>query len=157
KKWHQFSSLAQFALALAPGSLPPIGQHAPSITYDQNLLILDNGQSSVFQVPPGVQRNYASPRKYSLDLVGKIATEVWNYPMDENILSPYCGSVYEDAPLNYLIDYAFVNGGTSLPVFAELLGLNAAGEKIFYYQYPATNCGTIYRALPIHLENTKFP
>src|SRR6266513_306269 len=35
KQWHQFSSLAQFALALAPGSLPPIGQHSPSITYDQ--------------------------------------------------------------------------------------------------------------------------
>jgi hypothetical protein len=42
-------------------------------------------------------------------------------------------------------------------VFAELLGLNAAGETIFFYRYPATNCGEIYRALPIHLENTKFP
>jgi hypothetical protein len=38
-----------------------------------------------------------------------------------------------------------------------MLGLNAAGATVFSYQYPATNCGTIYRALPIHLENTKFP
>ena len=42
-------------------------------------------------------------------------------------------------------------------MFAQLLGLNAAGETIFIYRYPATNCGKMYRALPLHLENTKFP
>ena len=40
KKWYQFPSLRKFALTLAPGSQPPIGQHAPSIAYDQNLLIV---------------------------------------------------------------------------------------------------------------------
>src|SRR5437667_7634757 len=158
KKWYQFPSLKKFALTLAPGSLPPTGQHAVSVTFDQNILVLDNGQNSTFQEPPGEQRGYASPRKYKLDLNVKIATEVWNFPMNESIHCPFCGSVYEDAPYNYLIDYSVVNDG--LPgrtVFAQLLGLDAAGEKIFYYQYPATNCGEIYRALPIHLENTKFP
>ena len=29
KKWYQFPSLRKFALTLPPGSLPPIGQHAP--------------------------------------------------------------------------------------------------------------------------------
>jgi arylsulfate sulfotransferase len=156
KKWHQFPSLRKFALTLAPGSLPPIGQHAPSITFDQNLMVFDNGLKSVFQVPLGDQRDYASPRKYSLDLVGKIATEVWNFPMNESIHCPLCGSVYEDAPHNYLVDYAFVNrpGG---PTFAQLLGLNAAGETIFYYQYPTVGCSTAYNSIPIHLENTKFP
>ncbi len=158
KKWHQFPSLAKFALALAPGSLPPIGQHSPSITFDQNILVLDNGQMSEFQNPRGAQREFASPRKYRLDLVAKTATEVWNFPMNESIHCPFCGSIYEDAPYNYLIDYAFVNGGLpGVPVFAQLLGLNAAGEKIFYYQYPAMNCGKIYRAFPVHLENIKFP
>src|SRR5262249_12277474 len=155
KKWYQFPSLSKFALTLAPGSLPPIGQHAPSITFDQNIMVLDNGEHSFFESPYGAQREYASPRKYSLDLAAKISTEVWNYPMNESIHCPFCGSVYEDAPYNYLIDYAVVNDGLpGLPVFAQLLGLDAAGETIFYYQYPATNCGTIYRALPIHLENT---
>ncbi len=158
KKWHQFPTLAKFALALAPGSLPPIGQHSPSITFDQNILVLDNGQMSEFQNPRGAQREFASPRKYRLDLVAKTATEVWNFPMNESIHCPFCGSIYEDAPYNYLIDYAFVNGGLpGVPVFAQLLGLNAAGEKIFYYQYPAMNCGKIYRAFPVHLENIKFP
>ena len=48
KKWHQFPSLRRFALTLAPGSLPPIGQHAPSITFDQNLMVFDNGASECF-------------------------------------------------------------------------------------------------------------
>ena len=158
KKWYEFPSLRRFALTLAPGSLPPIGQHAPQITFDQNLLVLDNGEHSFLERPYGAQREYASPRKYKLDLGAKVATEVWNYPRNESIHSPFCGNVYEDAPYNYLIDYSVVNDGLpGVPVFAELLGLNAAGETIFFYRYPAVNCGEIYRALPIHLENTKFP
>jgi hypothetical protein len=36
--------------------------------------------------------------------------------------------------------------------------LDAAGEKIFYYQYPKNlPCITAYNSIPIHLESTKFP
>src|SRR6267378_2248538 len=158
KKWYQFPSLRKFALTLAPGSLPPIGQHSPSITFDQGLMVFDNGNQSILHSPPGAHRDFASPRKYSLDLVGMVATEMWNFPMNESIHCPFCSTVYEDAPYNYLIDYSIVNAGLpGVPVFAELLGLNAAGETIFFYRYPATNCTEIYRALPIHLENTKLP
>ena len=158
KKWHQFPSLTKFALTLAPGSLPPIGQHSPSVTFDQGVMVFDNGQESQFQTPKGEHRDYASPRKYRLDLVNKVATEVWNFPMNESVHSPFCGSIYEDAPFNYVIDYAFVNGGIpGLPTFAQLLGLDAGGEKIFYYQYPTMGCNTAYNSIPIHLENTKFP
>src|SRR5882724_2250594 len=156
KKWYEFPSLQQFALTLAPGSLPPIGQHAPSITYDQNLLILDNGLQSVFQVPRGEQRDYSSPRKYEIDLNAKIATEVWNFEQGQSLWCPFCGSVYEDGPLNYLIDYSFENP-VGQNAHAHLLGLNAADETIFSYRYPAISCGTIYRAIPLHLERTKFP
>jgi hypothetical protein len=156
KKWHQFPSLRRFALTVPPSSLPPIGQHAPSIAYDQNLLLFDNGQSSVFHVPRGVQRGYASPRKYELDLNAKVATEGWNFEMGQSIVCPFCGSVYEDAPLNYLIDYAFEypNGQNA---FAQLIGVNAFGATIFSYQYPTISCTTAYRAVPVHLESTKFP
>ncbi len=152
KKWHQFPSLAQYALDAAPGSLAPIGQHSPSITFDQNILAFDNGLGSLFQQPPGETRSYASPRKYQLDLGANLATETWNFEMDQSILSRICGSVYEDAPLNYLIDYAYVGSLT-----AQLLGLNAAGDKVFYYQYPTVSCYTAYNSLPVHLENTNFP
>ena len=46
------------------------------------------------------------------------------------------------------------------PVFPRSLnslGLDAAGEKIFYYQYPTMGCNTAYNSIPIHLESTKFP
>jgi arylsulfate sulfotransferase len=157
KQWYQFPSLRQFALALAPGSLPPIGQHAVSITYDQNVLVLDNGSPSQGHTPPGAQRTYASPRKYKLDLNAKIATEVWNLEMGQSIDCPFCGSVYEDAPLNYLVDYPFIHGLVLPESTSQLLGLNAAGETIFRYQYPSAPCGVAFNSIPLHLENTAFP
>ena len=42
-------------------------------------------------------------------------------------------------------------------MFAQLLGLDAGGEKTFYYQYPTSSCNTAYNSIPIHLESTKFP
>lgn len=157
KKWHQFPSLNRYAFALASGSLPPIGQHSTSLTFDQKLLLFDNGQASDFQVPHGAQRNYASPRKYELNGSTRVATETWNYEIDQTILSPICGSVYEDAPLNYLIDYAFVGGFDASNNYAQLLGLDAAGRKVFHYQYPTVFCDTAYNSIPLHFENTAFP
>jgi arylsulfate sulfotransferase len=155
KAWYQFPSLRQYALNVAPGSLPPIGQHAVSITFDQDVLVFDNGLNSLFQQPPGAVRTYASPRKYHLDLNTMTATEVWNYPMEESVDSPYCGSVYEDLPLNYLVDYAYVLEDQAL--HARILGLDATGEKVFDYQYPTAGCLAAFNAVPLHLESTAFP
>jgi hypothetical protein len=156
KKWHQFPSLAKFALTVPEGSLPPIGQHSLSITYDQGLLLFDNGSSSTYQNPRGVNRTYASPRKYRLDLNAMTATEVWNYDKNQSVLSPFCGSAYEDAPLNYVVDYALV-GLQGTNAFARLLGLDANSKEIFHYQYPTHLCDTAYNTVPLHLENTAFP
>ena len=163
KKWFEFPSLAQFALTVTPGGLPPIGQHATSISYDQDLLLFDDGFFSNFQQPPGVNRTYASPRKYQLNLEdvsaggAGTATEAWNFERNQSILDPICSSVYEDAPLNYLIDYAFIGGFMAPSPTAQLLGLDAAGETIFNYQYPTNFCDTAYNSLPVHLENSKYP
>lgn len=158
KKWYQFPSLRQYALALAPGSRPPIGQHAPSITFDQGLMVFDNGFPSAFFHPIGAARDYSSPRKYQLDLNARVATEVWNFEMDQSIFSPICGSCHEDAPFNYLIDYASANYSFATGIGnALLIGLSATGEKAFYYQYPTHLCDEFYNSIPIHLENTKFP
>ena len=153
KKWYQFPSLRQFALRVAPGSLAPIGQHGISITHDEALLLHDNGNPSSFQHPIGAARNYSSPRKYQLNLTTKVATEVWNYEQNQSVYSPICSCVYEDAPLNYLIDFASAQGISE----AILAGLDAAGNKIFGYQYATRGCNTAYNSRPIHLENTKFP
>ena len=69
--------------------------------------------------------------------------------MNQSIRSPFCGSIYEDAPLNYLIDYAFVNGGLRRrPTYRSTPGLGCRGEKIFYYQYPTMGCNTAYNSIP---------
>lgn len=152
KKWHQFSSLAQLELDLGPDTLPPIGQHSVSITRDNELLLMDNGRNSLFLEPAGINRTYSSPRKYDLNLTDRVATEVWNYPRDESVYSQFCGSIYEDAPLNYLIDYAFItqdNTGTT----AQLVGLDDAGTQIFDYEYPTGGCNTAYNSLPLHAEH----
>ena len=81
------------------------------------------------------------------------ATEVWNYPQDQSIYSPYCSSVYEDRALNYLIDYAI--GGPF--TFTEIVGVSSKGYKVFDYKYPAVAfCGTAWNAAPLHLENLNF-
>jgi arylsulfate sulfotransferase len=157
KAWHQYPSLAKYALIVTPGSLPPIGQHAVSITYDQHVMVFDNGKDSDIHVPVGEMRTYASPRKYLINLTEKTATEVWNYEMDQTIRDGICSGVYEDAPYNYLIDYADVNGPGAPVQYAQLLGLDAAEEKVFYYQYPTTFCSTAFNVLPLHLEKTAFP
>ena len=157
KKWYQFPSLRKFALTLPPGSLPPIGQHAISVTYDQNILVFDNGQYSGFQVPRGEERDYSSPRKYKLDLNAKTATEVWNFELGQSLWCPFCGGVYEDAPLNYVIDFTFIDG-VQTQSRAQLIGLNSADQTIFRYQYSSLpGCRVAFNAIPIHLESTKFP
>jgi arylsulfate sulfotransferase len=155
KKWYQFPSLRRYALKVTPGGVPPIGQHAVSITSDDNLLLFDNGLNSDFQIPAGISRNYSTPRKYRLDLKAGLATEVWNYPRNQSIDAPVCGSVYEDDPLNYLIDYAYRRlGGQTV---AEILGLNATRQTAFDYAYPSPDmCTTAFNAIPVHLENVVF-
>lgn len=158
KKWYQFPSLRRFALTDAPGSLPPIGQHAVSVTYDQNLMYFDNGFPSGFQHPVGQTRTYSSPRKHQIDSTNMVATEVWNYEQNQSVYSPICSSAYEDAPLNYLIGYAFADSSFQTGQgHAKILGLDAAGDRIFHYQYDTMFCNTAYNSRIIHLEDTKFP
>jgi arylsulfate sulfotransferase len=156
KKWFEFPSLARYALALTTGSLPPIGEHAVSVTLDNNLFMMDNGRNSLFQVPAGINRDTSFPRKYAIDQAAQTATELMDYPGTENLYTQFCGSAYEDAKSNYLTDYAFVtrDDGTS---FAEILGYEASGAKVFDYMYNTGGCSTAYNSLPLHLESSRFP
>lgn len=150
KQWYQFPSLRKYALALAPNSLPPIGEHAISITKDDHLLLFDNGLASAHHTPPGDNRPYSAPRLYQIDQVNRIATEIWNYPNGQSISSQVCSSIYEDKPLNYLIDYAAAS--PSAPI---LIGLNAAGETVFDYIY-VNGCSRGWNTIPVHLEQLAF-
>jgi hypothetical protein len=158
KEWYQYPSLRKYALTVTAGGTPPSGQHGVSVTADQDVMVFDNGQnSSNLYNPPGVERTYASPRKYKIDLTNKTATEVWNYEMGQSVFSPFCGSVYEDAPSNYLIDYALVNGFGAPNAYAQLAGVDVAGNRTFYYSYATDGCLEAYNSRPLHLESTSFP
>jgi arylsulfate sulfotransferase len=149
KHWYQFPSLRQFSLTLAPGTLPPVGQHAVSVPGDQ-LLLFDDGTGSIFQQPPGVTRTYSAPRKYQIDLGAKVATETWHYYANPSVYSAFCSSVYEDAQDNYVIDYSLANRS-----YNGLVGLDGLGNVAFNYQY-AVGCGTAWNAIQIHWEDLKL-
>ncbi len=157
KQWYQFQSLRNFALTLDTNTLPPIGEHALSITTDDNLLLFDNGRSSLNHTPPGADRTYSAPRKYQINTQSKVATELWNFPNGQAFYSPFCSSIYEDAPLNYLVLYSILtNPAPPPPQFAEVLGLEASGAKVFDYRYPNMGCDAAWNGLPIHLEQVMF-
>ncbi len=153
KHWYQYKSLRKFSLDMPPGTYPPIGQHAVSIDDNGNLLLHDDGLKSLVQTPPGKQRGFTSPRTYHIDTTAMTATEVFNYPQGMSIYDPICGSTYEDAPKNYMIDYATAQNETVM----ELVGLAPGKKKIFDYQYPAVDyCSSGWNAAIIHLENLQF-
>jgi arylsulfate sulfotransferase len=157
KQWHQFQSLAAYSLSLGANTLPPIGEHALSITRDDNLLLFDNGRGSLNHSPAGADRTYSAPRKYQINVAGDTATELWNYAAAQAFYSPFCSSVYEDAASNYVVDYAVLGPATPTPpLHAEILGLDASGTKIFHYSYPSNSCDTAFNSIPIHLENMVF-
>jgi len=152
KHWYEFQSLRKFSLTLAPGTLPPIGQHAVSMPGDK-LLLFDDGAGSNFQEPPGETRDYSAPRKYQIDLNAFEATEIWHYYPDPSVYSPFCSSVYEDAPDNYLIDYTL--GGPF--IYTGIVGLDALGNVAFNYQYDELDfCGTAWNAIQIHWEDVNL-
>ena len=152
KHWYEFPSLRAFALTLAPDTLPPIGQHALSMPGDE-LLLFDDGTGSNYQQPPGETRTYSAPRKYQIDLGAFEAIETWHYYADPSVYSPFCSSVYEDAPDNYLIDYTL--GGPY--VYTGIVGLDALGNVAFNYQYDELAfCGTAWNAIQIHWEDLRL-
>jgi arylsulfate sulfotransferase len=155
KAWFQYPSLRQYALTVPAGQgVAPIGQHALSITYNDKLLLFDNGFPSFSHNPPGIMRQFAVPRKYSLNLDNRTASQIFRYYRP--IVSEICSSVYEDAPDNYLIDYAVAGGYQSGAAFAEIVGLQPNGFRAFDYKYPTNFCDEVFNALPIHLEQLSF-
>jgi len=152
KHWYEFPSLQQYALSLTGTSLPPIGQHAVSVPNDQ-LLLFDDGANSLYQQPPGDNRDYSAVRKYDIDVGAMTATEVFTFQHDPDIYSPYCSSAYEDAPDNYVIDYTL--GGPY--IYTGLVGLDAAGNVAFEYHYDELDfCGTAWNAIQIHWEDVQL-
>jgi hypothetical protein len=148
KAWYGFSSLRAFALHLGPNTTAPIGQHAVSITPQNELLLFDDGMGSTFQTPAGPTRTNSVARKYKINIATMTATEIWNFDHSPQFNSPYTSSVYQ-AGSSYLIDYAFNPSGPLL------VGLGANNKVAFQYTYPG---GSVmgWNAVPVDLTNLIF-
>ena len=135
KKWYQFASLRKYALTLAPGTAPPVGQHAVSVGPGGNLILFDDGFGSQFQSPPGVTRHHSALRKYRIDAATMTATAGYVYAPQPVIYSYVCGSAYEAPPGNYLIDFATADGDLT----ADIQGLGASQKLVFDLKLPQTS------------------
>ena len=149
KAWATYPSLRAYALTMSPGSIAPIGHHAVSITPDGNLMLFDNGEHSYNQILAGDDHTYSAPRKYSIDLVAKTATEVWNFKHNESIKSIICSSVYQQGS-SYLIDYAQGNDG-----YLHLVGVGTQDRTAFEFTW-AGQCRDGWNASIISLEGLRY-
>ena len=149
KAWATYPSLRAYALTMSAGSIAPIGEHAVSITPDGNLMLFDNGEHSYNQTPAGDDHTYSSPRKYSINLVTKTATEVWNFKHNESIKSIICSSVYQQGS-SYLIDYAHGNDG-----YLHLVGVGTQDRTAFEYTW-AGQCWDGWNTRIINLEGVRY-
>jgi arylsulfate sulfotransferase len=152
KYWYTFPSLRAKALTLQAGGLYPIGQHAVSITPDGLVMVFNDGAPSANQppgAPPGQSRTYSAVSAYSIDSTSGTAQEVWRFDYGQSIYSPYCSSAYEVPGGSVLVSYATAANFTE----ARLVGLDAAHNVVFDFQYPNSACNTSWNAIPIALED----
>lgn len=146
KQWYQFRSLRHFALRLAPGTLPPIGQHAVSITPSGQLLLFNDGYGSANHSPAGVSRSYSFPQMFQINFLSRTARQTWAYYNNPPIESQICSSVYQVAGNSYLVDYAD-------ELSPDLIGLGPNNAVAFDYQLPGTSIDGAWNAFPVDLSN----
>ena len=155
KYWYSFPSLRAKALRLSAGGLYPIGQHAVSINSAGELLLFNDGAPSFWQpagAPVGETRAYSAVSAYAVDPVAMTAREVWNFDYGRSVLSDVCSSVYESRSRSMLVSYAVASGRTK----ARLVGLTAAREVAFDFEYSTTGCDTSWNATLIDFDRLRF-
>ena len=153
KGWYQdFNSLKKYALTLSAGSLPPIGEHAVSITANGELMLFDNGANSFNQccIQPGSNRGYSAPRRYAINPKRMTADETWRYSHSPVLNSAICSSVYESGK-SLLIDYAHADNGGS-----RFVGLGKNDAIAFEWKFNGYDCGQGWNARPISLESLSY-
>jgi hypothetical protein len=163
KSWYSFKSLRKLTLKLAPGTIYPQGQHAVSITSNNELLLFDNDLAS-FSGSGGTLNPsppYSAPRRYSINENSGTATETWQFLRSQPLYSPICSSVYQDGR-SYLIDYAsqgmpdWGNAlGNGYGLGPEIMGIDSNKNVAFDFYYPS-HFTTAWNSDPIHLENLQF-
>jgi hypothetical protein len=116
------------------------------------LLLFNDGFRSVSQpagAPAGQSRTYSAVSAYSINVDAKTAQEVWRFDYNQSVYSLICGSAYEGQEKSILVDYAFADLG----IHTRVVGLNAAHDVVFDFEYKSSACGTGWNALPIRFDS----
>jgi hypothetical protein len=145
-------SLQKYALQYdVTNTLAPDGQHAVSISPDDNLLLFDDGQHSFYQTPAGSDRNYSAGRKYSINENTMTAEEIFTYTYgNPPIYSRIVSSFYQKEN-SYLADFGFAPDGT------YLVGIDQNKNTAFSYKYDTTaNFFLAWNAIMINLTNLQI-
>jgi arylsulfate sulfotransferase len=156
KYWYTIPSLRAKAVTLTNGGLYPIGQHAPSITWNGLVMVFNNGTAS-FNQPTGQSagqtRAYSAVSTYRIDARNLLGQEAWDFDYNQTISSIVCSSAYETSDQSILIDYAVAENATK----TRLVGLNANHDVIFDFQYVNSgSCSTSWNAIPVPFEHLRF-
>ena len=108
--------------------------------------------SSVPASLAGESRTYSAVSAYSIDKASMTAQDVWDYDAGKTIYSALCSSSYEAAEKSLLLDYSFADSGKQ----AILVGLNAARETVFSFEYASSMCTTGWNARPVALDDLQI-
>jgi arylsulfate sulfotransferase len=152
KYWYTFPSLRAKALLLANGGLYPVGQHAVSITSQGYTMVFNDGDGSADQPAgqsPGITRTYSAVSAYTFDTASMTATDVFDFDYGQTLYSAVCSSAYEAQSHSILVDYAVAANSTE----TRMVGLNAAHDVVFDFQYKTVPCETSWNAIPMPFDN----
>ncbi len=152
KYWYTFPSLRAKALLLVNGGLYPVGQHAVSITSQGYTMIFNDGDGSADQPAgqsPGISRTYSAVSAYTFDTASMTATDMFDFDYGQTLYSAVCSSAYEAQSQSILVDYAVAADDTE----TRMVGLNAAHDVVFDFQYKTVPCETSWNAIPMPFDS----
>lgn len=157
KYWYTFPSLRSKAVALAPGGLGPIGQHALSLQPDGTLLMFNNGRGSDHNPPgtsPGLTRSYSAITSYLIDGFGLKATPAIKIDDNQSIYSPICSSAYTSADGSILATYSSVGFQTAASG-VRLKGFDPQ-QRVVFDMFFSGACATGWNAVIVPLHSLTF-
>jgi hypothetical protein len=157
KHWHSFPSLRALALEVT-GGMPPIGQHALSLTEEGWLLLFDNGYPSLPMnqpdgAPLGISRPYSRAVAYEIDEASRTAREAWSFDHGGTIASPICSGVERASDGSAVVLFSSASNGNS----ARLVGIDAQGRVAFDFEYETRACETGWHVQIVPFESLVFP
>ena len=149
KAWFTAHPQALQPWALQVTGLPPIGQHALSVSPDGRLLTLfDNGQGNLDLPDVGDTRGWSRVVQYLIDPEAMTAEEVWVHDAGRTRFTPYCSSAVWTPAGHLLAVYSTLPDDE--PARFEIVDRDHV--PLFEAQLASGQCGIVYAAAPFALE-----